>query len=48
MLPVAVIYGGNASGKTNFFKALNFVKRLVVQGTRPDSLISVQPSIKGK
>ena len=30
ILPVAAIYGGNASGKTNFFKALNFAKSLVV------------------
>jgi len=43
ILPIAAIYGGNASGKTNFFKALNFVKELVVKGTQPDSLISVEP-----
>lgn len=43
ILPVAAIYGGNASGKTNFFKALNFVKGLVVRGTGPDSLIPVEP-----
>lgn len=43
ILPIAAIYGGNASGKTNFFKALNFVKKLVVGGTRPDSLIPVEP-----
>ncbi|SMG34884.1 AAA family ATPase [Dethiosulfovibrio salsuginis] len=40
-LPIAALYGGNASGKTNFFKALSFVKTLVVNGTRPDSLIPV-------
>ncbi len=43
ILPIAVIYGGNASGKTNFFKALNFVKGLVVRGTRPDSIIPIEP-----
>lgn len=43
VLPVAAIYGGNASGKTNFFKALNFVKGLVVKGTQPDSMIPVEP-----
>jgi AAA15 family ATPase/GTPase len=43
ILPVAAIYGGNASGKTNFFKALNFARTLVVKGTQPDSLISVEP-----
>ncbi len=43
ILPVAAIYGGNASGKTNFFKALSFVKRLVLKGTTPDSPIPVEP-----
>jgi hypothetical protein len=43
VLPVAAIYGGNASGKTNFFKALCFAKNLVVKGTQPDSLIPVEP-----
>jgi len=32
VLPVAAVYGGNASGKTNFFKALSFAKALVVKG----------------
>jgi len=41
VLPIAAIYGGNASGKTNFFKALNFAKTLIVEGTRPDSLIPI-------
>ncbi|WP_243478813.1 AAA family ATPase [Orrella daihaiensis] len=41
VLPLAAIYGGNASGKTNFFKALNFVKTLVVKGTQPDSYLAV-------
>ncbi len=43
ILPIATIYGGNASGKTNFFKALSFVKKLVVKGTGPDSFIPVEP-----
>ena len=43
ILPIAAIYGGNASGKTNFFKALSFAKALVVRGTQPDSLIPVEP-----
>jgi len=50
VLPIAAIYGGNASGKTNFFKALHFTKNLVVEGTRPDSLIPVEPyrlNVKG-
>ena len=44
ILPIAVLYGGNASGKTNFFRALHFARNLVVEGTKPDSLIpGVQP-----
>ncbi|MCX6345719.1 MAG: ATP-binding protein [Armatimonadetes bacterium] len=43
VLPVAAIYGGNASGKTNLFKALYFVQDLVVKGTHPNSLILVEP-----
>ncbi len=43
VLPVAAIYGANASGKTNFFKALNFVRNLVLEGTGPDKLIPVEP-----
>jgi len=42
VLPIAAIYGGNASGKTNLFKALNFVKHLVVKGTQPDAPIPVE------
>jgi AAA15 family ATPase/GTPase len=43
ILPITAIYGGNASGKTNFFKALSFARGLVVRGTRPDCLIPVEP-----
>lgn len=43
VLPVAVLYGGNASGKTNFFKALSFAQNLIIKGTQPDSLIPVEP-----
>ena len=42
VLPIVAIYGGNASGKTNFFKALSFARTLVVEGTRPDSLIPIE------
>ena len=35
LLPAAVVYGGNASGKTNLFKALAFAKNQVVTGTQP-------------
>jgi len=43
LLPISAIYGGNASGKTNFFKALNFAQMLVVKGTQPDGMIAVEP-----
>ncbi|MEI7834203.1 MAG: ATP-binding protein [bacterium] len=43
VLPVAAIFGGNASGKTNLFKALQFAKERVVAGSQPDSLIPVAP-----
>ena len=43
LLPVAAIYGGNASGKTNLFKALNFARQLIVVGTQPESLIPAEP-----
>ena len=43
VLPLALIYGGNASGKSNFFKALHFVKRLVLTGTPPGAPLFVEP-----
>jgi len=43
VLPVAAIFGGNASGKTNFFKALRFARNMVVQGTQPEESIPVEP-----
>lgn len=42
ILPIAAIYGGNASGKTNFFKALNFSKNLIIKGTQPDGIINLE------
>lgn len=42
LLPIAAIYGGNASGKTNFFKAINFARHFVVQGSQPDARIPVE------
>jgi AAA15 family ATPase/GTPase len=42
VLPLAAVYGGNASGKTNLFKALSFIKNLVVRGTNPSSAIPVE------
>jgi len=45
VLPIAALYGGNASGKTNFCQAMRFVKKMVVQGTgsEPDRYIDVEP-----
>lgn len=40
ILPIAAIYGGNASGKSNFVKALAFVQNFVVQGLAPDLSIA--------
>ncbi len=42
ILPIAAIHGGNASGKTNLFKALSFAKNLIVKGTQPESMIPVE------
>ncbi len=43
ILPLAALYGGNASGKSNFIKALAFSQHFVVVGTRPDRPILVEP-----
>jgi predicted ATPase len=43
VLPVSLIFGGNASGKTNLFKALNFSQIFVVMGVQPDEPIPVAP-----
>ncbi len=43
VLPTAVIYGGNASGKTNFFQALRFARELIVEGTKRDQMIKTNP-----
>ena len=43
VLPIAAVYGGNASGKSNLFKALDFAKSLVVNITQLDEAIPVEP-----
>jgi uncharacterized protein len=43
LLPIAAIYGANAAGKSNLIEALNFVKDLVVEGTRSNKSIPVSP-----
>ena len=39
VLPVAAIYGGNASGKTKFFNAIQFAQKFVSRVTQPESSI---------
>lgn len=43
VLPIAALYGGNASGKTNFFKAFSFLRRFIVSGPRSEGVILVEP-----
>ena len=43
LLPAAAVYGGNASGKSNLFKALAFARTQVVTGTPPDTRIPLRP-----
>lgn len=42
-LRVAAFYGANASGKSNLFKALRFVRELVVHGRRRDEAAGATP-----
>ncbi|QKS29256.1 MAG: ATP-binding protein [Candidatus Accumulibacter similis] len=37
LLQAAAIWGGNAAGKSNLCKVLEFAQRLIVKGTRPDA-----------
>ena len=39
-LKTAVIYGANASGKSNLIRAIEFGKTLILRGTKADSLIN--------
>lgn len=39
-LKTAVVYGANASGKSNLIKAIEFGKELVLKGTRPEQPIT--------
>jgi AAA15 family ATPase/GTPase len=43
VLPVLAMYGGNASGKSNIFKALEFAQDLVTESKDVDEDIDVQP-----
>jgi len=48
ILPIAAIYGGNASGKTNFFDALRFVQNMVIKPPVPHKSIPVKPFLLDK
>lgn len=41
ILPIAAIYGGNASGKTNLFEALRFAHDMITEGVHLDELIPI-------
>jgi len=45
ILPVAAIYGGNASGKTSLVKGLAFMQDFILRGTLPDASINIEPFI---
>jgi hypothetical protein len=36
VLPLVTIYGANASGKSNLVKAIGFMRKTILQGTKPD------------
>lgn len=42
-LKAGIIYGANASGKSNFVKSLNFIQGLIVDGTSSDQIINRKP-----
>lgn len=48
VLPVAAVYGANASGKSNLFRALGFARKLVVEGTPTDAPTGVDPFRLGR
>lgn len=43
ILQSAVLFGGNAAGKSNLCKALRFAKNLIVAGTKPDGTLNRMP-----
>lgn len=43
VLQVGAIWGGNASGKSNFCRVLSYAQWMVVQGTRPDAPTGRRP-----
>ena len=43
VLKSAAVFGANAGGKSNFVKAIELGKKLVLRGTRTDDLIDFYP-----
>jgi hypothetical protein len=43
LLPIAVVYGGNASGKSNLIKALSFVQQFITDPPKSDAPIPLRP-----
>jgi hypothetical protein len=43
LLPIAAIYGGNASGKSNLIKAIRFVEQFILNPPKPDASIPIRP-----
>lgn len=41
ILKLGIIYGANASGKSNLIKSLRFIQRLVLDGTKPEQNINL-------
>ncbi|MBN1671087.1 MAG: ATP/GTP-binding protein [Kiritimatiellae bacterium] len=42
-LPMAALYGANASGKSNLVEAISFAKQMIVSGTKGEAPIRVVP-----
>lgn len=42
ILRAAVIYGANASGKSNLIQAMSFARELIVNGTRPHKFVPIK------
>ena len=45
VVPITALYGGNASGKTNFCSAIEFAQKQVVEIIQPDSPIPIEQSL---
>ena len=43
VLPTTAVYGGNASGKSNFISAMAFAQRCILEVVQPESRITVEP-----